>query len=101
MDHFVRSLYSGFLRSSELFSNRAAIEVRQTVLSYSELRQKAASLAATLMRRTPSGGAPLTAVFAYRSATAFAGVLAALFRGHAYVPLNRTFPPDRTLTMLT
>jgi amino acid adenylation domain-containing protein len=28
------------------------------------------------------------------------GVLAALLRGHGYVPLNRTFPVDRTRTML-
>jgi non-ribosomal peptide synthetase component F len=42
----------------------------------------------------------LTAVFAYRSVTAFVGVLGALLCGHGYVPLNRTFPPERTRTML-
>src|SRR2546423_9168349 len=31
---------------------------------------------------------------------AFAGVLAALLRGHGYVPLNRTFPQQRTAQML-
>ena len=46
--------------------------------------------------RAPQDGAPLTAVFAYRSPVAFTGVLAALLRGHGYVPLNRTFPPART-----
>jgi amino acid adenylation domain-containing protein len=60
----------------------------------------AARLAATLGRRAPAGGPPLTAVFAYRSPTAFAGVLAALFRGHGYVPLNHTFPARRTSSML-
>jgi len=39
-------------------------------------------------------------VFAYRSTTAYAGVLASLLAGHGYVPLNRTFPAERTRTML-
>ena len=95
-----RTLRSGFLRSSELFPDRPALEVEGAVLSYRELRDKAASLAATLRRNTFSGGPPLTAVFAHRSATAFAGVLASLFHSHGYVPLNRTFPPDRTRAML-
>jgi amino acid adenylation domain-containing protein len=48
-----------------------------------------------------AGDGPVrTAVFAHRSATAFAGVLATLLRGHGYVPLNRTFPPQRTALML-
>lgn len=97
---FNRPLYSGFLRSSDLFPNRPALEVGRTVLSYCELRQKAASLAVTLEKRTPPGGPPLTAVFAYRSVTAFAGILGSLFRHYGYVPLNRTFPPARTRTML-
>jgi amino acid adenylation domain-containing protein len=98
--HMTRMLHSGFLRSSEMFPDRPAVEVEGNVLSYRELCFKAASLAATLQRRTPPGGSPLTAVFAHRSATAFVGILAALFRGHGYVPLNRTFPADRTRMML-
>ena len=93
-------LHSGFLQSSERYTDRPAVEVAGQSLSYGELRSRAASLAATLQQQSPPGGLPLTAVFAYRSATAFAGVLASLLRGHAYVPLNRTFPVDRTRTML-
>jgi amino acid adenylation domain-containing protein len=69
-------------------------------LSYAELRRRAACLAATLAKRAPKGGPPLTAVFSHRSETAFAGVLGALFRGHGYVPLNPNFPSRRTRTML-
>src|SRR4029077_4931217 len=36
----------------------------------------------------------------YRSHTAYAAVLGALMAGHGYVPLNRTFPIDRTRLML-
>jgi amino acid adenylation domain-containing protein len=57
-------------------------------------------LAATLSHFSKGDGPLLTAVFAYRSGTAFAGVLASLLRGHGYVPLNRTFPVERTRGML-
>jgi amino acid adenylation domain-containing protein len=93
-------LHSGFLRSTELFPRRPAVEVEGSIQTYQQLFTRAASIAATLQRRAPMAEPPLTAIFAYRSVTAFAGVLAALFRGHGYVPLNRTFPADRTRTML-
>ncbi len=94
------ALCSGFLRSVERFSDRPALEVSGQCLTYAQLFHKAASLAATLAALDTAQNPPLTAVFAYRSVTAFAGVLGALLRGHGYVPLNRTFPPDRTRTML-
>ncbi len=95
-----RGLASGFLKSVEAFGERRAVEVCNEVLTYAELFERAASLAATLNRHDLGSDPPLTAVFAYRSATAFVGVLAALLRGHGYVPLNRTFPPERTRSML-
>ena len=98
--HRFLSIVEGFFRSSERFPDRPAVEVAGATLAYGELRKQAASLGATLERHTPDGGPPLTAVFAHRSPTAFAGVLAALWRGYGYVPLNRTFPPTRTRTML-
>ncbi|MBL8554531.1 MAG: amino acid adenylation domain-containing protein [Phenylobacterium sp.] len=55
-------------------------------------------MAATLAEFDP-GGVELTAVFAYRSRTAFVGVLGALLAGHGYVPLNPSFPIERTRAM--
>lgn len=95
-----KNLSSGFLRSVEAFGERPAVEVSGKTLTYAQLFRKAASLAATLARHQDEIEPPLTAVFAYRSETAFAGVLGALLRGHGYVPLNRLFPPNRTRTML-
>jgi amino acid adenylation domain-containing protein len=89
-----------FLKSVEEFRHCHAVEAAGEVLSYEQLFEKAAGLSATLVRHDLQSPAPLTAVFGYRSTTAFAGVLAALLRGHGYVPLNRTFPVDRTRTML-
>lgn len=95
-----RPLCAGFLQSSELFPNRPALEVEGQVFTYAQLRARAECLADALTELDPGNDPPLTAVFGYRSATAFAGVLAALLRGHGYVPLNRTFPVERTRVML-
>jgi amino acid adenylation domain-containing protein len=69
-------------------------------MTYGELYERATALAATLLREEPVSDPPLTAVFAHRSEAAFVGILAALLRGHGYVPLNRTFPAERTAAML-
>ncbi len=100
MRESTRSLRSGFIHSRERFPDRPALEAGGLCLTYDQLYEQAASLAATLQRHEPSDAPPLTAVFAYRSPATFAGVLAALFRGHGYVPLNPNFPPDRTRNML-
>lgn len=93
-------LLAGFRRSVEAFADRPALRVDGAELTYAHLHERAAALAATLDAEAPVGGPPLTGVFAYRSETAFAGVLGSLFRGHGYVPLNRTFPPQRTRAMI-
>src|SRR5437764_15130666 len=94
-----RLIWSAFLRSCEKFLDRPAIEVASSPLSYKQLDKRATCLAATIQKMA-QGGVPLTAVFAHRSHTAYAGVLGALMAGHGYVPLNRTFPVERTRLML-
>lgn len=96
----VKTLASGFLRSVERHPDRPALVVEGRVLSYRELGQKAASIAATLEAQDAADGPALGAVFAHRSATAYAAVLGTLSSGRGYVPLNRTFPPERTRSML-
>jgi len=95
-----RTLGTGFLRSVQLHPDRPALQLDASVLSYRELFARAAALAATLSAHAPADEPPLTAVFAHRSITAYAGVLAGLLRGHGYVPLNPGFPTDRTHSML-
>ncbi len=95
-----RSLRSGFLRSVETFGDRTALEVEGLALSYRELSERAAAIAATLAKHVPEDDPPLTGVFGLRSVTAFAGILGALFRGHGYVPFNPQFPTDRTRKMV-
>jgi amino acid adenylation domain-containing protein len=95
-----RSLAAGFLRSAERFAGRPALQLAGEQLSYAQLHERAAALAATLARHDPSPALALTAVFGHRSTTAFAAVLGALLRGHGYVPLNPNFPEPRTQAML-
>lgn len=92
-------LHEGFLRASVDHPDRPAVEVAGTTLSFTVLRDFASSLAATLARRSPEGP-PLTAVLAQRSEVAYGGVLGTLLRGHGYVPLNPSFPAERTTSML-
>jgi len=95
-----RLLWRGFLESSTRFPNRGAIEIAGHDVSYQQLAQRAKRLAATIQENVGNSAVPLTGVFGYRSETAYAGVLGALMAGHGYVPLNRTFPVDRTRSML-
>ncbi len=95
-----RSVRSGFLDSVARHAGRPALQLGGEVLSYAALQERAAAIAATLDAQAPAGEGGLTAVFAHRSITAYAGVLGALLRGHGYVPLNPAFPTDRTRGML-
>jgi amino acid adenylation domain-containing protein len=94
------ALWQGFLESVERYPERPALEVNGSAITYHDLAQLAKRLAAAVQEATPANAVPLTAVFCYRSQAAYAGVLAALLAGHGYVPLNRTFPAERTRFML-
>jgi amino acid adenylation domain-containing protein len=94
-----RLLWTGLIESCERFPKRPAIDVGREV-TYQELAERAKRISATIQQGGADGAVPLTAVFAYRSETAYAAVLGALMAGHGYVPLNRTFPVDRTRQML-
>lgn len=100
MKQAYRGLHEGFLSSCDRFPDRPALEAAGVTLTYRELRDRAAAVAASLAAATPEGGPPLTAVLGARSPSAFAGVLGTLMRGHGYVPLNPSFPVDRSRAML-
>jgi amino acid adenylation domain-containing protein len=92
-------LWRGFMRSAEKFPERPAVIVEGRILCYWQLREKALRIAATLQDYYQHLPTPLIAVFAHRSAVAFAGVLGSLLAGNGYVPLNCTFPVARTRLM--
>jgi amino acid adenylation domain-containing protein len=76
-----------------------ALRVGADQLTYGELRNVACGIAATLQAHPEFQENRLTAVFAHRTRSAFAGVLGSLLAGGGYVPLNRTFPASRTKLM--
>ena len=63
----VCGLHTGFLRSAEAFPGRPALEVAGARLTYAELRDRAASVAATLERHASGEGPPLTGVLVLTS----------------------------------
>jgi amino acid adenylation domain-containing protein len=95
-----RSLISGFLKSAGNFPDRPAVDVEKRSYSYGELRAIASSYAAALDAHAAPDVSPFTALLASRSLPQFAGIPAILMRGHGYVPLNRAYPPARTIGML-
>jgi amino acid adenylation domain-containing protein len=95
-----RSLISGFLRSLERYPDRVALEIGDLRLGYAQLWEQASRIAAALDSHCDPA-APLVALLANRSVTAYAGILGILATGRGYVPLNPKFPTERTLTMLT
>src|SRR3970282_260852 len=88
-----------FLNAAEHFEAQIAAEVGAERWSYRKLRDVAASLAATL-DSCANEEPRMTGIYASRSMMAYGGVMAALFRGHAYVPLNPADPPERTVKLL-
>ena len=94
-----RSLRSGFVRNAQLRPRAAALKVQGVVRTYEELDDMARRWAAAICEEL--GRAPeRVGVFGQRTEVAYAGVLAALFSGATFVPLNRTFPADRTRSMI-
>jgi len=93
------SLFSGFVAAADRFPDRPALEVAGRTLSYRQLFDRAASISAALAR-ADRGDPPLVGVLAHRTPSAFAGVLGTLMAGLAYVPLNPTFPAERSGLML-
>ena len=94
------SLRSGFLHHAEKNPNAPAAVVRGITRSYGELHSMAATLAGAVTDAV--GGRPeRIGVFTYRSDTAYAATLAALFAGAAFVPLNPNFPPAYTASLMS
>ncbi len=96
----MRGLASRFVDAFERHGERPALEIDGRELSYAGLYRTASNLAGMLEEISASSDPPLTAVFGHRSELAFAGILAALLRGHGYVPLNPAFPAERSARML-
>lgn len=94
-----QTLASGFFRSVDRFPERPALVVGNERWTYRALQDYVVRIASTILR-SEHDPFPLAAVLASRSAIAYGGILAILAAGKGYVPLNPTFPIERTRKML-
>ncbi|MCA1652892.1 MAG: amino acid adenylation domain-containing protein [Sphingomicrobium sp.] len=94
-----RSLRSGFLRSASQLPDKPCLVVKGESYSYSEVEESAGLWAEAIVGAL-GGPARRVGVFGYRSRVSYVGVLAALFSGATFVPLNPTFPRERTRDMI-
>jgi amino acid adenylation domain-containing protein len=69
-------------------------------MSYAELLDKAAGIAATLRNCCEIQEPKLSAILGYRSPTAYASMIAVSMVGYGYVPLNIKFPAESNRYML-
>ncbi|HEY0079217.1 MAG TPA: amino acid adenylation domain-containing protein [Pyrinomonadaceae bacterium] len=95
----VDSLRAGFLYQAGRLPHNAALTIGSRVYTYAEAADTARRWATRLL--DSAGGRPRrVGILADRSATSYLGVLAGLFAGAGFVPLNNKFPSERTRSML-
>jgi amino acid adenylation domain-containing protein len=94
------TLISGILGSTGAFPDRPALVVEKRSYTYNEFLKIASSFAVTLDENAIPGEQKLTAIYASRSLTAYAGIIATFLRGYGYVPLNPMHPAERSAGML-
>ena len=93
-----RGLHTGFFQQATLRPRAPALALADREWAYAEIADEARRLAAALFEacnRPPRR----VGIFAYRSRASYAGTLGALLAGAAFVPLNPTFPVERTRAM--
>ncbi len=85
------NLAHDFFRWTRDAPDREALWVDERAWSYAELRRPVSALAGWFKSRHPEGGARI-GILANRTVEAYVGVLAALWSGNVYVPLNNKLP---------
>ncbi|MEH1781563.1 MAG: amino acid adenylation domain-containing protein [Nostoc sp.] len=95
----VHSLRAGFLHHADRLPHHAALTLGKRIYTYAEVADTARRWAACLVAAA-EGRPRRVGILAYRSETSYLGVLASLFAGAAFVPLNHKFPLERTRAMI-
>lgn len=97
---FSENLGAAVAESCRRFSSRSALWCRGEVLSYGQIGERASRIAAALDVEELIKSGDRVAILSDRTPTAYVGILAALFAGAAYVPLNPRFPLARNRRIL-
>jgi amino acid adenylation domain-containing protein len=93
------TLTEGFLRAEAKYAQRDALDIKGQKYTYKELHQSSSILANTLTGFL-SDEIVFVGIFSSRSLSAFQGVLATLYCGKAYVPIDLTASPQRVLEVI-
>jgi amino acid adenylation domain-containing protein len=93
------SLRGGFLKQVALRPEATALVVKGRQFSYGELDETARKWAGVLLHKLGRPPARV-GVFGSRSRVSYTAVLAALYSGATFVPLNPRYPAARTRTMI-
>ena len=93
------TLGEGFFASAQIHSSKHALIIGDHLFTYADLEATARAWAATLLEAT--NGRPLRriGIFGHRSHGVYVGILTSLMLGATYVPLNASFPIERTAAM--
>jgi D-alanine--poly(phosphoribitol) ligase subunit 1 len=89
-----------FHRQALCQPERPALHVAGILYRYRELLEHLLPIAQTLQQQDPDPQQPIVALFASRSLTAYAAVLAILYAGKGYAALNPLFPRERNRHIL-
>ena len=90
------NIFSIFRNSVNAFPDDVSLVVEDTSYSYKEFDEVIGRIS-FLLNEAASGQ---VAILAYRSLSAYAGILATLKSGKTYVPLNPKFPASRNRQMV-
>ncbi|MBF0540423.1 MAG: amino acid adenylation domain-containing protein [Nitrospirae bacterium] len=90
-----KTLISWLIESFKKNSDRTALEVNDLTLTYTQLLERALKYTA-LINKIKNEEDIFIGLFAYRTHTAYEGILGILFSGLGYMPLNKTLPIERT-----
>ena len=93
------TLTQGFFRAAAQYAQRDALDIKGQKLSYRDLHQTSCILANTL-NELLSPETAFVGIFSSRSLSAFQGVLATLYCGKAYVPIDLSASPQRVLEVI-
>ena len=95
-----KSLGEVFTRSAQAHPERPALVVDGETWSYAALASLVRQISVCLQSGRDESATPHTVVLGQRTLAGFAGILAALDSGHAYVPIIPSFPHARAREML-
>lgn len=85
------NLFETFSKSAQKFPKEEALVIEESAYTYSQLKDHVSRLTFILNKHRYTK----VAIFAYRSLSAYSGILATLQAGKTYVPLNPKFPENR------